>query len=201
MLDEAHESKAASEDATLMLSMPWVIAFVPIFLFILLIPFFFSSYVLFTPSPVDVAIVNFLGAEWVKPSLLGLFLLGAGIGLVASRFNRTLFQNVETSDCVTLKGLGMWSRLFLPWFGLLLYPIYEIITYLPPGPYWNWGALSLFFFTFPGFGFIFSTSAMYLMTYIRVSRNARERGLKLKMIHTFRTPIKRGFWQIRLTKE
>ncbi|TFH04899.1 MAG: hypothetical protein E4H14_13780 [Candidatus Thorarchaeota archaeon] len=201
MVDESHESKAASEDATLMLSMPWVIAFVPILVIIIGIPYFFSSYVLITPNPVDVAIVDFFGAEWVKPSLLALLLLGSGIGLVASRFNRTLFQNVETSGCVTMKGPRMWSRIFLPWFGLLLYPIYQIITYLLLGPSWNWGALSLFFFIFPGFGFILSTSVMYLMTYNRVKRNARERGLILKMIHTFRTPIKKGFWQIRLIKE
>jgi hypothetical protein len=196
VIEETRESEVASKDATSILAISWGIALVPIFLLLTLIPYFSSPYVLFTHNPGDEAIVSYLGEGNVKPFLLVLLLIGGGLGLVTSRFTTSLFQDTKLNGCVAMKGVGKWSRLFLPWFGLVSYPIYQILIHVVPAHPWDWGALSTMLFTFPGFGFVLSASAMFLITYTRVNNETKKRGLKIQMVYT---PRKRGSYQIRLS--
>lgn len=173
-----------------------MIVFVPIFLLVITIPYFLSSSMLFTLNPGDEAIVNFLGAEKVRPTLLLVLLLGCFLGTFAFRMIRDLFQKVLMEGSLSMKELGMWSRLFMPWFRLVFHIIHEFLTYLLLEHSWDWGALTILYFSFPGFGFIISTSIFYLITYTKVKGEAHKRGLKLEMVYS---PRIRGSYRIRLS--
>jgi hypothetical protein len=183
MISEEVDPQSERKDASLVFSYPWVTLVIPSILLMPLIPYFLSSAVLFTHNPVDEAIVDILGSAYIKPVLLVLLLLGSLIGLGTIPFSKKLFTMVKNDGQVPMIGKRRWLRLFLPWFGMLSYPIHEVVTYVSPGPPWDWGALSTFFFTFPGFGFAMSASIVILVVYRGTKSEAKEKGLTLKMTY------------------
>lgn len=196
MISEEIEQQSERRDASPILSYPWITLSIPSLLLILLIPYFLSSSVLFTNNPVDVAIVDILGAGNIKWVLLVILLLGGFIGLWTMRFNKELFDIVRSNGQVPMIGKQRWVKFYLPWFGLLSFPIHELVTYISPGNPWDWGALSTFFFTFPGFGFAMSTSLAILVVIRRTKSETKKKGLTLKMTYH---PKKRNSYLIELS--
>jgi len=137
MISQEIEQQSERRDGSRILSYPWITLVIPSFLLITLIPYFLSSYVLFTHNPVDEAIVEIIGAGNIKWVLLVLLLLGGFIGLGTIQFSKKLFDIVKSNGQVPMIGKQRWLILVLPWFGMLSYPIHELVAYISPGPPWD----------------------------------------------------------------
>ncbi|MDF1538185.1 MAG: hypothetical protein P1Q69_04715 [Candidatus Thorarchaeota archaeon] len=148
----------------------------PSFFFLTMVDYLLSPFILVTNTPIDVALVQAIGSDFIKPLLVLEMVIGGVLGLMTYPRYTAIFSKVLAEESIRLSRRERLTTLYLPWFGVLGFILVGVISQVSPlvSPYqpWDWGAISTMLFSFPGFGFMISSSALYIYSHEKLKRIA-----------------------------